>query len=76
MPKSTKPSKVKCPACKEEIEFNHNEYEEGDFFQCPECRELLNVGIKKGKPTLMTDTEKKNEEMQELDEEMDYEDEE
>ncbi|HLC79705.1 MAG TPA: hypothetical protein VJG83_04780 [archaeon] len=68
--------KTKCPICKEQIDFDTSEYDEGDFFRCQECSELLTVEVKKGEYKLVTDQEKKYEEMQELDEEFDYEDDE
>lgn len=65
--------KIKCPMCKDEIEFDYNQYEEGDFFKCPECEELLTVEIKGGKARLVTDQEKKFEEMEEIGEELESE---
>ncbi len=61
--------------CKEEIKVS-NDSDEGDFVRCEECRELLTLEVKKGKFKLVTDQEKKYEEMKELDEEFDSEDEE
>ncbi|MEM4256754.1 MAG: hypothetical protein QXZ13_03720 [Candidatus Diapherotrites archaeon] len=68
--------KIVCPVCKENVDFDHNEYEEGDFFKCPECGELLTVEVKKGKVKLVTDQEKKIEEMEEIEEDLELEEEE
>jgi len=62
--------KVSCPVCKELIEVS-NDKDEGDFVRCEECGELLEVEVRKGKYKLVTDQEKKFEEMKELDEEFD-----
>lgn len=61
-----------CPVCREDIELNSNEHDEGDFLRCAECGELLTIEVKKGKYKLVTDQEKKYEEMEELDDELDY----
>ena len=58
-----------CPVCKEEMEIDTNTQDEGDFVRCAECGELLTIEVKKGKYKLVTDQEKKYEEMEELDEE-------
>jgi len=58
--------------CKAEIELDINEHDEGDFIKCNECEELLEVEIKGGSFILVTDQEKKLEEMEELEEELDY----
>ena len=60
--------KCNCPLCSEEIEVA-NDSEEGDFVRCEECGELLTLEVRKGKFKLVTDNEKKFEEMQQLDEE-------
>ena len=62
--------KCSCPVCKEQIEVA-NDKDEGDFVRCEECGELLEVEVRKGKYKLVTDQEKKFEEMKELDEEFD-----
>ena len=68
--------KCKGPVCKDELDLDMNEYEQGDFVKCEECSELLEVEIKAGKFRLVTDTEKKNEEMEDLDAELDEEEDE
>ena len=67
--------KCNCPVCKEGIDVP-NDKEEGDFVRCEECGELLEIEVRKGKFKLVTDQEKKFEEMQELDEESESEDDE
>ncbi len=64
--------KCTCPLCKTEHDLSLNDYDEGDFFKCEECGELLEIGIKKGKIRLVTDQEKKFEEMENLEDELDY----
>ncbi|HZX19973.1 MAG TPA: hypothetical protein VFF13_03090 [archaeon] len=63
--------KCACPVCKSQIELDINQYDQGDFVKCDECNELLEVEIKNGNFRLVTDQEKKFEEMEELDEELD-----
>jgi len=63
-----------CSVCKEILDIDTNQHEEGDFIRCAECGELLTLEVTKGKYKLVTDQEKKFEEMQDLDEE--FEDEE
>ncbi|MCR4335846.1 MAG: hypothetical protein NUV57_04895 [archaeon] len=67
--------KCTCPSCKAVIELDTNEKDEGDFVKCEECSELLEVEIKGGSFRLVTDQEKKHEEMDELDESFDNEEE-
>ncbi|MFH1391129.1 MAG: hypothetical protein ABIH20_02340 [Candidatus Diapherotrites archaeon] len=67
--------KCSCPSCKTKIELDTNEQDEGDFVKCEECSELLEVEVKNGNFKLVTDQEKKYEEMAELDEIFDYEEE-
>jgi len=55
--------------CKEQIEVA-NDKDEGDFVRCEECGELLEIEVRKGKYKLVTDQEKKFEEMKELDDEL------
>ncbi len=59
-----------CPVCKENNEVG-NDKDEGDFVRCEECGELLELEVRKGKFRLVTDQEKKFEEMEQLDEEFD-----
>jgi len=61
--------KCSCPVCKEQIEVA-NDKDEGDFVRCEECGELLEIEVRKGKYKLVTDQEKKFEEMKELDDEL------
>lgn len=68
--------KCTCPSCKASIELDINEHDEGDFVKCEECNELLEVEIKAGNYKLVTDQEKKYEEMESLDESFDYEEDE
>jgi len=67
--------KCTCPSCKTKIDLDTNEQDEGDFVKCDECSELLEVEVKNGNFKLVTDQEKKYEEMAELDEIFDYEEE-
>ena len=64
--------KCACPSCKADVELDINEHDEGDFVKCEECNELLEVEIKAGNYKLVTDQEKKYEEMESLDESFDY----
>jgi len=68
--------KCACPSCKANVELDLNEHDEGDFLKCGECDELLEVAIKAGNFRLVTDQEKKYEEMESLDESFDYEEDE
>ena len=61
--------KCNCPVCKEPMEIDSNEKDEGDFARCGECGELLTIEVKKGKYRLVTDQEKKFEEMEKMDDE-------
>ena len=61
-----------CPTCKEAIEVSSDK-DEGDFVRCEECGELLEIEVRKGKYKLVTDQEKKYEEMKELDEDFETE---
>ena len=61
--------KVVCPTCKEPMELNSSEHDEGDFVRCQDCGELLTLEVKKGKFKLVTDQEKKFDEMNSLDDE-------
>lgn len=70
----TRLAKCTCPACKEPIEVDTGDKDEGDFVKCDECNELLTVEVKKGKYRLVTDQEKKIEEMESLDDEFESED--
>lgn len=63
--------RVTCPICKEPMELDSSEHDEGDFVRCEDCGELLTLEVKKGKFKLVTDQEKKFDEMRELDEEFD-----
>ena len=67
--------KCACPVCKETIDVV-NDKDEGDFVRCEECGELLEIEVRKGKFKLVTDQEKKFEEMQGLDGEFEGEDDE
>ncbi|HZX34082.1 MAG TPA: hypothetical protein VFF09_01760 [archaeon] len=67
--------KCKCPLCGYQLEINANDYEEGDFLPCDDCGELLTIEVKKGAFRLVTGQQKKIEEMEGLDEEVEYEDE-
>lgn len=40
--------KVKCPDCKQKFEIDENEYDEGDFLNCPECNLEMTVVLDKG----------------------------
>ena len=60
--------KSKCPVCKTQLEIDFNECEVGDSVDCPECGEFLLVEVKGGEYRLVTDKEKKFEEMEEMDE--------
>ncbi len=62
--------KTKCPVCKTEIEFDSNDFDEGDIISCEECEEDLIVEIKGGSYRLVTDKQKKFEEMEELEDEL------
>ena len=66
--------KCSCPLCKENIEVP-NDKDEGDFVRCEECGELLEIEVRKGKFRLVTDQEKKFEEMEEIEDELEGEDE-
>lgn len=68
--------KYTCPSCKGNVELDTNEHDEGDFVKCEECNELLEVEIKAGNFRLVTDQEKKYEEMEDIDESFDPEEEE
>lgn len=68
--------KLKCPVCKDNVDVDEHQYDEGDFVKCEECSELLTLEVRKGQFTLVTDQEKKYEEMEDLDDELDYEEEE
>ena len=61
--------------CKEQIDLDVNKHEEGDFIQCTECTELLELELRNGKFKLVTDQEKKVEEIEPLDPEFDFEEE-
>lgn len=61
--------KCVCPLCKEDIEVA-NDSDEGDFVRCEECGELLTLEVRKGKFRLVTDQEKKYEEMEQLGDEL------
>jgi len=50
--------KVKCPECEQEFDLDIDEYEEGDFVECPECGASLMVKVKYGRLTLVPETEK------------------
>ena len=63
----------KCPACFKTIEINMDEMEEGDFTVCEECGEDLIAEVKGGQLKLVTNTEKKYEEIENLDESFDSE---
>ncbi|PIN84753.1 MAG: hypothetical protein COV47_05795 [Candidatus Diapherotrites archaeon CG11_big_fil_rev_8_21_14_0_20_37_9] len=67
--------KAKCPLCSTELEFG-NDTEEGDFISCEECGELLTAEVKSGQIRLVTEQQKKFEEMEEIEEEIEYEEEE
>ena len=62
--------KCTCPVCKEPIEIDSSDKDEGDFVKCEECNELLTIEVKKGKYRLVTDQEKKIEEMEKLGDEL------
>lgn len=62
--------KCTCPVCKEPMDIDPNEKDEGDFARCEDCGELLTIEVKKGKYRLVTDQEKKAEEMESLDDEL------
>jgi ssDNA-binding Zn-finger/Zn-ribbon topoisomerase 1 len=47
--------KVICPECKEDLDIDKNEYDEGDTVDCPECNESLKIKVKKGKFKLASD---------------------
>ncbi len=62
--------KCTCPSCKEPIDVDSADKDEGDFVKCEECNELLTIEVKKGKYRLVTDQEKKIEEMESLTDEL------
>lgn len=66
--------KSKCPECSTMIEVDINELEEGDIIECPECIEDLVIEIENGSVRLITEEEKKLKEMEEIEEELDFED--
>lgn len=61
--------KVKCPECKDALELSHNEHEEGDIIQCPECSVDLIVQVKGGKFRVVTEKERFFEETEGLEDE-------
>ena len=61
--------KCNCPVCREIIEVSKDK-DEGDFVRCDECGELMELEVRKGKYRLVTDQEKKFEEMEKLDEDL------
>jgi len=50
--------RVKCPDCREKIEVDVNEYEEGDCIDCPECGLDLILEVKGGKFSATTEKAK------------------
>ncbi len=51
-------AKFRCPDCKQSFDLEIEEYDEGDFLNCPECNLELVVEIKAGKPKLKIAKEK------------------
>ncbi|MBN2067822.1 MAG: hypothetical protein JW744_05120 [Candidatus Diapherotrites archaeon] len=45
-------AKFRCPDCKEKFELNIEEYDEGDYVNCPECNLELVVEMFEGKAKL------------------------
>jgi len=50
--------KFRCPDCKEWFDLEIDEYDEGDYVNCPECNLELVVELKSGKPRLKIAREK------------------
>ena len=50
--------KIRCPDCKNPFEITQNEYDDGDYLECPDCSLDLVVKVKKGKIKVVTDKEK------------------
>ncbi|MFH1588269.1 MAG: hypothetical protein ABIA76_02960 [Candidatus Diapherotrites archaeon] len=59
--------KVKCPRCKEIINLDINEHEEGDEVECQECGERCIVLVNEGKFKLITERQKFLEESDDFD---------
>ncbi len=51
-------AKFRCPDCKQRFDLEIEEYDEGDFLNCPECNLELVIELRKGKPTLKIAKEK------------------
>ena len=45
---------VGCPECSEKFDLDKNEFDEGDFVECPECGTSLKIKVVKGKFKLST----------------------
>ena len=54
--------KKKCPDCKETFEIDLDDYDEGDYVNCPECNLELVVIVENGKLRLKIAKEKEFEE--------------
>lgn len=50
--------RVKCLNCEEMFDLDTNEYEEGDFVDCPECDETFIIEVKSGRFMLKLEHEK------------------
>lgn len=44
-PKRVISLKVKCPDCKHKFEIDENDFDEGDYLNCPECNLELTVQL-------------------------------
>ena len=51
-------AKFRCPDCKQRFELNIDEYDEGDYLNCPECNLELVVEFSGTKPVLKAAKEK------------------
>ncbi len=60
--------KIRCPDCKEKFQIDTNEYDDGDYLNCPECNLEMTVILEKGKIKLKATREKELDEESEFDE--------
>ena len=51
-------AKFRCPDCRSRFELEINDYDEGDYINCPECNLELVVELSSGKAALKTAKEK------------------
>ncbi len=50
--------KFRCPDCKSRFELTIEDYDQGEYVNCPECNLELVVELRGGKPTLKVAKEK------------------